>query len=186
MITTGTMRTAPTPEKAAGARSLSERDPRTRDELREAAGEGYDLIPVKGAVAARLAGVAEGTWHKQRAGQRASKLSRACEAVYEAALEAQSFEEAGYSAAYADATLKSVAMRPVLEKLTTPELDALLSDTYRRETEIQGQLDVLQMRRAQGLPVGVETERRLWAEQAALSERAMCILDLLEDRPGYV
>lgn len=186
MIRPATMQETPEPGKAEKARSLAERDPRTRDELWEAAGEGYGAIRVKGSVAASALGVDARTWSKRKAGQRSSPLSRACEATYEAALEERALGEAGIVAAYVDATLKSVAMWPALQALTTPELDALLNETYRRETEIQGELDLLQMKRAQRLRVCVETERRLWTEQAALSERAMAILDILEERPDYL
>lgn len=180
------MQEASNPKKGTPRRKVAESDPRTRDALRVAAGDGYDAIPGKDEVKARVVRVSAKTWSKREQGIRSSPLSRACEATYEAALEAHSLEEAGLVSAYIDATLKSVAMWPALQNLPTPELVALLNETYRRETEIQGELDVLQMRRAQGLRVCVETERRHWTEQAALSERMMAVLDILADRPDYV
>lgn len=181
-----TMQPSAAPSKREAPRKIAVSDPRTRDGLWEAAGEGYDAIPGKDARKAKAVGVSAQTWSKREAGQRSSPLSRALEATYEAAVEARCLEAAEMVSAYIDATCKSVCMWPELQKKQTRELVAIKAETYRRETEIQGQLDVLQMRSAQGLPVCAETERRLWTEQAALSERMMAVLDVLADRPDYI
>lgn len=186
MIRHATMQEASNTKQGAPARKLAVSDPRTRDALLVVAGEAYDAIPGKDERKARAAGVSAQTWGKREQGQRSSPLSRACEGVYLAGLEAHSLEEAALVSAYVDATLKSVAMWPALKALTTPDLVALMSETYQRETQIGGELDVLQMRRASGKRVDVDTERRLWTEQAALSERMMALLDVLSERPDYV
>lgn len=167
-------------------RTLAESDPRTRDRLKRAAASGYDAVPAKGLAVARVLGVAEQTWHKRKAGERGSPLSHACEATYVAACEGRTLEDAGIVSAMIDATLKSVAMWPVLQELTTTELCELLEATYDEETVIQGQLDVMQGRRRAGKQrVNLEEERALWTRQAMLSERCMAILDLLAERPDY-
>lgn len=186
MSTTGKVNRTSGKAKARLGRKLAERAPQTRDRLWQVAGIGYDAIPGKDARKARAVEVADRTWSKREAGERSSPLSRACEAVYCAAEEARSLEEAGLVSAFIDATLKSIAMWPALQKLTTPELVALKRATYQAETEIQGRLDVMQMKRSLGQRVDVAEERAAWTEQAALSERMMALLDLLAERPDYV
>lgn len=171
--------------RSAASRKFAVSDPRRRDQIRRAAGNGYAAVPLKGLAVAAALGVAEQTWHKRKSGERGSPLSHACEAAYLAASEARTLEDAGIVSAMIDATLKSVAMWPALQDKPTRELCEMLEDTYDEETVIQGQLDVMQGRRRAGKRVDLEAERALWTRQATLSERCMAILDLLAERSDY-
>lgn len=166
-----------------GAEEVS---PVERDRLQRVAGASWRTVEGKRERIADALEVDPSQVTRRKDGMHPSRLSRACEAVYVAALESRKLEEAGIVSAFVDATLKSVAMRPTLEHLTTPELVRLLEDTYDEETMIEGQLNVLQRRRSAGKTVDVNKERDLWTRQAAFSERAMAILDILADRPDYV
>lgn len=179
------MQTSNAKRRSEATRNLAESDPRTRDQLRRAASDGYAVVPAKGLAVAAVLGVAEQTWHKRKAGERGSPLSHACEAAYLAAVEGRTLEDAGIVSAMIDATLKSVAMWPALQDKSTAELCEMLEDTYDEETIIQGQLDVMQGRRRAGKRVDLEAERALWTRQATLSERSMAILDLLAERSDY-
>lgn len=178
---------ADTPERTQKAtRKGAEVSPKLRDRARLAAGWGWSVVPGKRQNVAKVLGVNPSNVSRRADGQHNSALSRACEAAVLAAQEGTTLEEAGMVSAFIDATLKAVTMWPALDRLTTPELAKLLEETYERETQIGGELDVMQMRRACGQRVNVAEERRLWTEQATVSERAMAILDLLHERPDYV
>jgi len=184
---TSRMKTRQASLKGAGPRNGAEAiHPRMRDRMRSVASIGYKTVDRKQEAVARDLGIDRRTWGKQTTGDSNSPLAAALEAVYLAALEAKDLNEADIVASFADALIKSIALRPMLERLSTEALVALLEDSYDHETVVQGQLDVLQGRRRARKRVDLNEERGLWARHAMYSERCMAILDVLDDRPDYL
>ena len=164
-------------------RILAKTDPRKRDEILVATGQGWSVIGLKASAAAGVFGWSETQESRIRSGQRSSAASYAAEAVYLAAQDARHAEAAGYSSAHIEVTLKSIAMWPELEKLTTEELHRELRRTIAaKETRANGECNNLEADYLDDDRVDLAAMRDAHTRQAAASERIVAITQVLTAR----
>lgn len=165
-------------------------DPRKRDELLRAVGRQRGAIPLKAGRVAAIVGHSATSESRIRSGERMSPLGRAALAVYEAAVEeARPLEAAdapAVTAAYAEIIIRTVAMIPELQKLTTDELyRELRTEIVRVETRANSLCNDLE---ADFLLTGDLTPERLHGlldghtQQGASSARIAAILQILAER----
>lgn len=173
-------------------RNLTERDPRKRDQLLRSVGRQRAAIPLKASRVAEIVGHSEAQESRIRSGSRMSATGVAAAAVYEAARrEARPLEAAdapGCTAAYIEIILRTVAMIPELEKLSTADLyRELRQEIVRVETRANSLCNDLE---ADFLLTGDLPADRLHrmldghTQQGASSARISAILQILAERQG--
>lgn len=164
-------------------RSLAKTDPRTRDRILTAVGRAWSANGLKASAAAKAFGWSESQESRIRSGQRASAASHAAEAVYLAAQDARRLEAAGFSSAHIEVLIKVVAMWPELDRLSTEELYQELRDTIRyQETRANGECNNLEADYIYGGHLNASALLHAYTLQAAATERAVAILQLIESR----
>lgn len=160
-----------------------------RDRVLVAVGNARRSVPLKAGRVAEIMGTSDGHESKIRSGERLSPSGRAALAVYEAALtEACPMEAAGQCSAFIEFTLRSIAMWPELEKLSSEELHAeLRKEIVRRETQANSlcnQLEVSYLDTGK-LPAKLrEAMLEAHAQQGTSSIRIEAILQIIGQREG--
>lgn len=167
-------------------RNLAKTDPRRRDLLLDAVGRQRSAIPMKASRVAAAVGHSEGQESRIRNGQRMSPMGRAAIAVHEAVVaEGCPLERAGEVSAYVEVILRTVAMIPELDKLTTPALHQELRDEIARtETRANSTCNNLEGPYLADGPRALDIHAMLDAHttQAAASTRIAAILQILAQR----
>jgi hypothetical protein len=182
-------------ERAGGKHAASRNgaegvSPVKRDEVLRAAGRQRAAIPLKAQRVAAVVGIERSVESRIRSGRRNSPLGAASLAVYESATkEARPLEATGapgVTGAYVEIILRTIAMLPELEKLSTADLYAeLRKEIVRVETRANSLCNDLE---ADFLLTGALPADRLHGlldghtQQGASSARISAILQILAER----
>lgn len=185
MIRTANMLPVAAPVTHRSTRNLAEQE-RLKDATLVAVGQARGVVPLKASRFAVVVGHSESHESRIRAGQRLSATGRAALAAYEAAEEeGVRLEEAGYCAAYIEVTIRSIAMWPSLEKLTTEELHTELKQEIARvETRANGICNDLDSEYLAGGAADIDAMLDAHTQQATASTRIAAILQVLAQRAG--
>lgn len=151
-----------------------------------AVGFARQSVPLKAERFAAVVGHSKSHESRIRSGDKLSATGRAAVAIYEAVkIEACPIEAAGYCAAIIEVTLRSIAMWPELEKLTTEELRAELKrEVARRETRANGLCNDLDSAFLADEKMELAAMLDAHTQQATASTRIAAILQLLIQRNG--
>lgn len=165
-------------------RKVAERFPRQRDAILEAVGQQRTAVGPKAEAVARALDHSRSHESRIRSGDRLSPTGRAALAAYAAAVEEGiPLQRAGYDAALIEVTIRSIAMWPELEKLTTEQLrEELRREIVRRETRANGVCNELEAAflGEDNLDTGAMLEAH--TQQATASTRIAAIAQVIAQR----